>query len=448
MKKQTAEAIFEQNNPAGAVTRCPYGKSGLRAQLDEYAHAAVNLYGVIPRSELLEIFRRHTGSSTDEAELKQLLLPLIRKHRQYAFYKEYIVHNAFLNDFDQVEHLLGQQAGKPRYVPRAKDFLKYIDPWYSENSLLDELKRLLFEIFGDRTPTLLVGQEIRRLILNGASLKKIGDVLMRSQLDFTGEDQVNAFYQTVTAAMNHQRIWMNNGYSPTELHAIMTPAQFEEPVKKYEARARIGRNDPCPCGSGKKYKKCCALTEDKRSAQLSPADASLFYEIWYGLLAFVNDHRQIIPQRILREFSARVSEEQLALVRDSLWESPELIAEYMAHEKLTPEHIGILQLWQSHHQRKLFFVVEHRPGYSIFLGSDDLGNDRLYAVKGIQHSVATVLNRPLPAPVVTVLLPFKGCIIYDSYLEPLSVAIGSGLKDQLNRYTQRGFEAGLITALP
>jgi len=23
------------------------------------------------------------------------------------------------------------------------------------------------------------------------------------------------------------------------------------------ARAKIGRNDPCPCGSGKKYKKCC-----------------------------------------------------------------------------------------------------------------------------------------------------------------------------------------------
>lgn len=23
------------------------------------------------------------------------------------------------------------------------------------------------------------------------------------------------------------------------------------------ATAKIGRNDPCPCGSGKKYKKCC-----------------------------------------------------------------------------------------------------------------------------------------------------------------------------------------------
>jgi uncharacterized protein YecA (UPF0149 family) len=21
----------------------------------------------------------------------------------------------------------------------------------------------------------------------------------------------------------------------------------------------VGRNDPCPCGSGKKYKKCCLL---------------------------------------------------------------------------------------------------------------------------------------------------------------------------------------------
>ena len=26
------------------------------------------------------------------------------------------------------------------------------------------------------------------------------------------------------------------------------------PVK---AQTKIGRNDPCPCGSGKKYKKCC-----------------------------------------------------------------------------------------------------------------------------------------------------------------------------------------------
>jgi preprotein translocase subunit SecA len=25
------------------------------------------------------------------------------------------------------------------------------------------------------------------------------------------------------------------------------------------AAPKVGRNDPCPCGSGKKYKKCCGL---------------------------------------------------------------------------------------------------------------------------------------------------------------------------------------------
>ena len=31
------------------------------------------------------------------------------------------------------------------------------------------------------------------------------------------------------------------------------------PVKKTE---KVGRNDPCPCGSGKKYKKCCGQNEN------------------------------------------------------------------------------------------------------------------------------------------------------------------------------------------
>jgi hypothetical protein len=39
--------------------------------------------------------------------------------------------------------------------------------------------------------------------------------------------------------------------------------------------AKIGRNDPCPCGSGKKYKKCC---QDQSVAQ--PVD-----DVWHTLRA-------------------------------------------------------------------------------------------------------------------------------------------------------------------
>ena len=36
-------------------------------------------------------------------------------------------------------------------------------------------------------------------------------------------------------------------------------SEKKQPVKKGE---KIGRNDPCPCGSGKKYKKCCGANEN------------------------------------------------------------------------------------------------------------------------------------------------------------------------------------------
>ena len=33
--------------------------------------------------------------------------------------------------------------------------------------------------------------------------------------------------------------------------------QSEEKKQPVKAHAKVGRNDPCPCGSGLKYKKCC-----------------------------------------------------------------------------------------------------------------------------------------------------------------------------------------------
>ena len=36
----------------------------------------------------------------------------------------------------------------------------------------------------------------------------------------------------------------------------------KKPVVK-KAAEKIGRNDPCPCGSGKKYKKCCGAGTTK-----------------------------------------------------------------------------------------------------------------------------------------------------------------------------------------
>ena len=34
-------------------------------------------------------------------------------------------------------------------------------------------------------------------------------------------------------------------------------ADIKPPVTQPEKQKKVGRNDPCPCGSGKKYKRCC-----------------------------------------------------------------------------------------------------------------------------------------------------------------------------------------------
>jgi hypothetical protein len=39
---------------------------------------------------------------------------------------------------------------------------------------------------------------------------------------------------------------------------------------------KIGRNDPCHCGSGNKYKKCCSSKDDaERSAELAARAAEI-----------------------------------------------------------------------------------------------------------------------------------------------------------------------------
>lgn len=42
----------------------------------------------------------------------------------------------------------------------------------------------------------------------------------------------------------------------------------------------VGRNDPCPCGSGKKYKKCCGLKEGmaKHSATVLGSSTGKLFE--------------------------------------------------------------------------------------------------------------------------------------------------------------------------
>jgi preprotein translocase subunit SecA len=43
------------------------------------------------------------------------------------------------------------------------------------------------------------------------------------------------------------------------LRVVESTGEEEEPKTEQRRKDKVGRNDPCPCGSGKKYKKCCGI---------------------------------------------------------------------------------------------------------------------------------------------------------------------------------------------
>jgi hypothetical protein len=45
---------------------------------------------------------------------------------------------------------------------------------------------------------------------------------------------------------------------------------------------KIGRNDPCPCGSGKKYKRCCEKTESEMREHKLPSGRFRYEPGSYG----------------------------------------------------------------------------------------------------------------------------------------------------------------------
>lgn len=82
---------------------------------------------------------------------------------------------------------------------------------------------------------------------------EVGDLEAGGEDDDSGWVEFVATYKEGGAVKRHAE----RGYF--ERHAGLWYYVRGEAVKPQTRRnvAKIGRNDPCPCGSGKKYKKCC-----------------------------------------------------------------------------------------------------------------------------------------------------------------------------------------------
>ena len=98
--------------------------------------------------------------------------------------------------------------------------------------------------------------------LNGGEMKKVFDGKKVGKLGTeTNPAVVNV--QTEKRLKEVTSIFEKNGWKftvglepdkPEDITALETLLNSPKPVK---VEKKIGRNEPCPCGSGLKYKKCC-----------------------------------------------------------------------------------------------------------------------------------------------------------------------------------------------
>lgn len=101
---------------------------------------------------------------------------------------------------------------------------------------------------------------------NGIGLRAYGQKDPVMEFKYESYDMFNAMTKSISE--DTAKMVLNvTVQKPVERKEVATPmnathGDSSETKKPVKAKNKVGRNDPCPCGSGKKYKKCCGMYED------------------------------------------------------------------------------------------------------------------------------------------------------------------------------------------
>jgi len=158
---------------------------------------------------------------------------------------------------------------------------------------------------------------------------------------------------------------------------------------------------------------------------LSHIDQEIFWEIWLGLLAFVNDENDLVPDFGHPKYPWEIENyDEVLPIRNKLWEDDQVIDRYIkARPGMSKLKARILHGWKKRVQGS-FLIVRYFEEYTVFL---DQENDCLWGVLGVSSEIDDLSDAPLPRVVEGVLLPFKDHIIYDTLLSDYSVRVVGNL---------------------
>ena len=188
----------------------------------------------------------------------------------------------------------------------------------------------------------------------------------------------------------------------------------------------LGRNDPCPCGSGKKYKKCCLLKDEEASheREQDPAEAAADPRSEKDREAAKREPDPVVKAREARwqEFQAADYEKQLALFSRTL-DDPELMDGEMAFEMLSEIFLAAAErgdrdrfdvLVQSLAERRPDVYAEEKPFFLKWRITNALAAGRPEDVATLTLEMA-----PLACKDIDIFNRVEERVAYHGYLTPL-----------------------------
>ncbi len=98
---------------------------------------------------------------------------------------------------------------------------------------------------------------------NGGTLQQFLAAMQENNYLQLTKEQWQELLPVLVAYNNSLPLWMLKGHTPDEIAQTQAGqgkvVSFSEHMQRHQ---KVGRNDPCPCGSGKKYKNCCLRKDE------------------------------------------------------------------------------------------------------------------------------------------------------------------------------------------
>lgn len=226
--------------------------------ISEYLHALNYLYGVTPINIVIEIFNKYEKHLLSKEELLDAYEIILRYQSDFILMEDKFIDNNLVEGNTYLEFLKVVE-GKSYYVPSKEKISQLGNVYCSEISEeLYELYSLLEHDFHlDDELVIDICAYIEENIRLGCKMDDIFNVLKRAGIDFDSTKQIEEMTTILSSLWNNTRMITNLGFTPYELVSINNKMGNNNLIPFKKDEKKVYPNDPCPCGSGKKYKVCC-----------------------------------------------------------------------------------------------------------------------------------------------------------------------------------------------